>query len=137
MFQSQRVHAFVLKKNSIKTKRNRKWKITHTVLERRTLCFRSNKNRKLNETVMSWSSRKKKGGIFVLLIFDWRNFFSICLLSQCIVCWIHFEHIHTFTYQKNITSYTYLPVFKINESVNISLSPTEFARKSFPGLTFI
>ena len=29
------------------TKPNRKWKIIHTVLERRTLCFSSYKNRKL------------------------------------------------------------------------------------------
>ena len=35
------------KQTLIKTKWDRKWKIQHTVLERRTLCFTSYKNRKL------------------------------------------------------------------------------------------
>ena len=29
-------------------------------------------------------------------------FFNICVLSQCIVYWIHFENIHTFTYKKTL-----------------------------------
>ena len=49
---------------------------------------------------MSWSSRKKKGH-FLYCLFYLRNlFFNICILSQCIVYWIHFQNIHTFTYQK-------------------------------------
>ena len=32
----------------IKTKRNQKWKILHKLLERRTLCLSSYKNRELN-----------------------------------------------------------------------------------------
>ena len=35
------------KKTLIKSKRNRKWKIPHTVLERQNLRFSSYKNRKL------------------------------------------------------------------------------------------
>ena len=46
------------------------------------------------KTVMSWSSRKKKRGIF----FPSERNFNICVLSQCIMYWIRFENIHTFTY---------------------------------------
>ena len=43
-------------------------------------------------------------------------FFKICVLSQCIVYWIYFQNIHTFTYQKTLLHYTFFPVFKIVES---------------------
>ena len=47
-----------------------------TVLERRTLCFSSYKNRKLKvQTVMSWSSQKKKEGIFCIVYFVRGKFF--------------------------------------------------------------
>ena len=36
----------ILLNKNVKTKRNRKWKISHTVLERRTLCLSSYSNRK-------------------------------------------------------------------------------------------
>ena len=55
-----------------------------------------------SKTVMSWSSRKKKEDIFCTAYFVQRNFFSICVLSKCIVYWIHFQNIHTFTYQKTV-----------------------------------
>ena len=45
---------------------------------------------------MSWISRKKKENIFCSVYF-----FNICVLSQCKVYWIHFQNIHTFTYQKH------------------------------------
>ena len=49
-----------------------------------------------SKTVISWSSRKKK----VPFILSELKFFNICILSQCIVYWIHFQNTHTFTYQK-------------------------------------
>ena len=49
---------------------------------------------------MSWSSRKKKEGIFVPFILPKAIFFNICVLSECIVYWIDFQNMHTFTYQK-------------------------------------
>ena len=92
-------------------KRNRKWKIPPTILERRTLCFRSYKNHKLkSKTVVSWTSPKKKEGIFCTVYF-----FKICALSQCIVYWIHFQNIHTFTYQKTLLYTFLLLVFKVLE----------------------
>ena len=81
---------------------NRKWKITHTVLGRRRLCFSLYKNRKLKVKLMIWSSRKKIEGIFCTAYFVWRKFFNLCALSQGIVYWIHFQNIHTFTYQKTL-----------------------------------
>ena len=54
----------------IKTKRNRKWKIPHIVLERRTLCFSSYKNRKLK--VKLWwvgAHKRKERTYFVPLIY--------------------------------------------------------------------
>ena len=63
---------------------------------------------------MNWSSRKKKEGISCTV---WRNFFFIIfVLSQCIVYWIHFQNIHTFTYQKKVHSFLLL-VFKIVENL--------------------
>ena len=49
---------------------------------------------------MSWTLQKKKEGIFCIVYFIWRKFFKICVLSQCIVYWIQFQNVHTFTYQK-------------------------------------
>ena len=43
-------------------KRNRKWKMLHTVLESQTLHFGSYESWKLKvKTVMSYNSRKKEG----------------------------------------------------------------------------
>ena len=72
-----------------------------TVLERRTLCFSSCKNRKLK--VKLWWIRareRKKRTFFLSFILSKGNFFKICVLSQCILYWIQFQNIHTFTYQK-------------------------------------
>ena len=53
-----------------------------------------------SKTVMSWGLRKKKEGIFLPFILSEGNLFKICVLSQYIVYWIHFQNIHTFTYKK-------------------------------------
>ena len=47
---------------------------------------------------MSWSSRKKKQVIFCTIYFIRKEFFKICVSSQCIVYWIHFQNIHIFRY---------------------------------------
>ena len=74
----------------IKTKRNWKWKITHTVLERRTLY--SYKNRKLKVKLWWVGARVRKMREFVVpfTLFE-GHFFNICVLSQCIVYWMHFS----------------------------------------------
>ena len=105
-----------------KTKWNWKWKIPLTVLEGRTLCFGSYKNQIKSKTVMTWSSWKKKEGIFCTVYFVRRKFFNICVLSQCIVYWIHFQNIYTFTYQKTLLCTPLLLVFKIVESLQCILN---------------
>ena len=113
----------LLNKNiNLKSKRNQNWKIPHTVLERRNLCFSSYKNRKLK--VKLWwfrACKRKKKALFVAFILSKRKFFNICILFQCIVYWIHFQNIHTFTYEKTLLHTLLLLVFKIVESLHCIL----------------
>ena len=53
----------------------------------------------------------------------------MCFISVYIVYWIHFQNIHTFSYQKISTSYTFLLVFKIVESLQCILNPTNTPRE--------
>ena len=75
-----------------------------------------------SETVMSWSSWKKKEGIFVPFILSKRKFFSICVLSQFIVYWIHFQNKYTFTYQKTILHKLFCLFLKSSKAFRGSLS---------------
>ena len=70
---------------------------------------------------MSWSSRKKEEGIFCTNYFVRMKFFNIYVLSQCILYRIHFQNIHTFTYQKTLLHALFLYVFKIFESLQCIL----------------
>ena len=102
---------------------NWKWKIPHTVLERQTLCFSSYKNHKLKVKLWWVGAReRKKRAFFVPFILSEGIFFNICVLSQCIVYWIHFQNIHTFTYPKILLHAHLLLVYKIDESLSVSLS---------------
>ena len=74
-----------------------------------------------SKTVMSWSSRKKRKGIFCTVYFVRRKFFNICFLSQCIVYWIHFQNIHTFTYQKILLHTLFCLFLKLSKSFSVSL----------------
>ena len=74
-------------KNINFNKNQKESKIPHTVLERRTLCFSSYKNRKLK--VNQWwveLTKEKRGNFFVLFILSKENFFNILfsLNVQCI-----------------------------------------------------
>ena len=71
---------------------------------------------------MSWSSRKKKEAIFVPFLFlSKRKFFNICVLSQCIVYWIYFWNIHTFTYQKTLLHTLFRLFLKSAKAFSVSL----------------
>ena len=76
-----------------------------------------------SKTVMSWSSWKKKEGIFCTIYFVQRNFFNICVLSKFMVYWIHFHNVHIFTHQKALLHTLLLLVFKIVESSQCILNP--------------
>ena len=86
---------------TLKTKRNRRWKIPQTVLKRRTLCFSPYNNQKLK--VKLWWVE----AFFYRLFWPkWQwKFLNICVLAQCvaqcIVYWMYFLNIHTFTYKKH------------------------------------
>ena len=106
----------------MKWKRNWKWKIPHTGLERETLCFSSYKKGKLKVKLWWFVAReRKKRAFYVPFILSKGNFFNICVLSRCIVYWIHFQNIHTFIYKKTLLHASLLLVFKIIESLQCIL----------------
>ena len=87
---------------------------SHTVLERQILCFSSYKNRILKVKLWWVGAREKKRAFFVRFILIERNF---CVLFQWIAYWIHFQNIHTFTWQKTFLYKLLLLDFKIVESL--------------------
>ena len=92
---------------------------THSFRET-NLCFSSCKNRKLKV-----KRKKKKEGIFCTVYFVWRKFFNICVLSECIVYWIHiqihFQNIHTFTYQKTLLHTLFCWLVQSSKAFSVSL----------------
>ena len=70
---------------------------------------------------MSWSSRRIKEGIFFTVYLSERNFFKICDLSQCIVYWIQFPNLHTFTYQKTLLHIHFRLFLKSSKVFSVSL----------------
>ena len=81
--------------NFNKEETNWNWKIPHTILERRTLCFSSYKNRKLKVKPRGVGAQERKKRTFfvpfILLVGNF--FFNICISSQCIVYRIHFQNL--------------------------------------------
>ena len=61
---------------------------------------------------MGWTSLKKKEDIFCTVQFVRTKILNIYFLSQCIVYWIHFQNIHSFTYQKTLLHTLLLLIFK-------------------------
>ena len=74
-----------------------------------------------SKTVMSWSSRRIKEGIFFTVNLSEGNFFKICDLSQCIVYWIQFPNLHTFTYQKTLLHIHFRLFLKSSKVFSVSL----------------
>ena len=107
----------------IKTKRNRKWEIPHTILERPTLSFSSCTNCKL-KVKLCWvgARERRKRAIFVLHTLWEGNYVNIFVSSQCLAYWIHFQNIHTFVYQKAFLHILLLLVLRIVESLNCILN---------------
>ena len=100
------------------------------LLERPTLCFSSNKNRKLK--VKLWwvgASERKKRAFLVPFILSEGNFFKIYVLSQCIVYWMQFQNIHTFTYEKTLLHILLLLVSKIVENLQWILRQSNRLRR--------
>ena len=96
----------------IKTKPNRKWKIPHTFLERRT--FSSHKNRKL-KIKLWWVAARERKFFAPFILPEGTLFFNIGFISIYSVLNTLSEFLYFYT-PENITSYTFLLVFKIVES---------------------
>ena len=90
---------------------------THTFRETNLVFHLIQESQIKSKTVMSWISRKKKESIFCIVYFVRREFFNISFLSQCLVYWIHFQSIHTFTYQKILLHTLLFLASKIVESL--------------------
>ena len=103
---------------SIKRKRNGKWKIPHTVLETRALCFRSYKNRKLRVKLCWVGTRERKKRTFFVPFISFEGNFAFYLNVYCTE---YFQNIDTFTYQKTLLHTLLLLVFKIAESLQYIL----------------
>ena len=107
--------------NVTKMKRNRKWNISHSFRETNLVPQPIEESQIKSKTVRSYSSRKKRKTFFVPFILSKGNFLKICVLSQCIVYWIHFQNIHTFTYPKILLHTHLLLVSKTDKSLQCIL----------------
>ena len=91
-FYSQRLYSFcwIKNQNLVKAKRNGKWKIPHTLLEREILCFSSyNQN---------GARKREKDAFFIMLILSKGNFSNICFVTMYgVLYWIKIQNIYTFT----------------------------------------
>ena len=74
--------------------------------------------------MISWLRWRKNNDTFVPFILCEWIFFNIFVLSQCIVYWINFENIDTFTYQK-VSHYTPLVPLSIIFSLACVILNTE------------
>ena len=98
------------KKNKTKSKLENP---TYSLREEKTFCFSSYKNRKLK--VKLWWE-----GIFCTVYFVRKRSFTIFVLSQCILYWIHLQNIHTFTYQKTLFHTLFSLFLKLLEAFIVS-----------------
>ena len=96
---------------------SRKWEIPHPVLERRILCFSSYKNRKLKGKLwwVGVCKRIKKTFFEPFILSKWK-FLKICVLSR-----IHFQNMHTSTYQKALLHTLFLLALKMSKSLQCIL----------------
>ena len=98
-----KIPSFLLCKNIKINKNKAEWKmeyLTHSFREITHVLQFALEWRIKSKTPMSWSSRKKEESIFCNVYFVRRTFFNIWVLSQCIVYWINFPNIYTFSCEK-------------------------------------
>ena len=93
---------------------------THSFRET-NLCFSSYRNCKLKVKLISWSSRKKKKGIFSPFILS-SGIFSKFVFHRN-AYWTHLQNIHTFCIAKNFTSH-FSASFYLKSSKAFSVSLT-------------
>ena len=84
-----------------------------------------------SKKVISWSSWKKNESIFCnVYILSEDIFFNICVLSQCIVHWIDFQSIYTFTYQKTWLHTLFCLFLKLSKAFIVFLRGVIFIESS-------
>ena len=76
-------------------------------------------------------TKEKREHFFTPFILSKGIFVKIYVLSQCVVYWIHFPNIHTFTYQKTLLHTLLLLVFKIVESLQCILKTISLCLAKF------
>ena len=113
--------------NFYKSETGLKMESPHTAL-----CISSYKNHKL-KLKLWWvgACERKKRVFFVPFILSKKNCFNICVLSQCIVYWIYFQNIHTFTYQKTLLHTLFSLFLKSSKTYSVSLKNSKPQSKFF------
>ena len=88
------------------------------------MCFSSYKNHILKVKLWWYGAHKRKNRtFFVPLILFKENFFNICVLFKCTVCWMYFQNIHAFTYQKTLLHTLFGLFLKSLKAFSVSLMP--------------
>ena len=114
----------LLNKNTNFNKNEAKSKMknpTHSFRETNLLLQLIQESQIKSKTVMNWSSQKKKRAFFVPFILSEGSFFKDWVLSQCILYWIHFQNIHTFTYQNTLLHTLCCLFLKSSKAFSVSL----------------
>ena len=100
---------------------------THSFRE--TNHISSHQNSKLNEKLW-WvgTCERKEKAFLVPFIFSKENFFpkEICVLSQCIVYWIHFQNIHSLHIVKHCFILFCCLFLKLSKAFSVSLNVCNF-----------
>ena len=101
------------------------------------MCFSSYKNCKLKMKLW-WveAHERKKQAFFVLFILSEGNFCYICVLSQCIVYWIHFQNIYTSTSQKTLLHALFCLFLRLLKAFSVSLRSIPLTINPEPSLFF-
>ena len=80
----------------------------------------NNKNEGKSHTVGAGDCERKKSVFFVLLILS-EEIFLTFILSECMVYSIHFQNMHTFTYQKKLLHTIFCLFLKSSKAFSASL----------------
>ena len=111
-------------KNINFNKNKTKWKIeipTHSFGETNVVLQLMQESQKKGKTVMRWISRKKKEEIFCTVYFVQRKLFWHIWFISIIVYKIHFQNVHTFTYQKTLFHTHFCCFLKSSKIFSVSL----------------
>ena len=75
-------------------------------------------DRRYYRTASHWSTWA--GCFFLTFILLKGNFCSVCISSECIECWINFQNIYTFTYQKALLHTLFCLLLKLSKAFSVS-----------------